>query len=257
MGLRGLPALKRAVPVRLFQKVVRQRSRLQRKAGNSLLGLIQELPPALRVTALTHSSRAVTRVQSNERLEFLGDSVLGLAIAAELYRRYPESEEGDLARLKAYVVSRANCADVAERLGVGALMEAQAQGSESGRCDAVHSRAVVGNALEALIGAVFLTHGFEQTRIAVGEAFHEQIRRGAAVNIDSKTTLQELLAHRGIQPEYRLTSESGPAHARIFCSEVCVEGMVRGFGTGTTIKMSEQAAAKRALMSYGVDVGAD
>jgi ribonuclease-3 len=205
--------------------------------------------------ALTHSSRAATRVQSNERLEFLGDSVLGLAIAAELFRRYPENEEGDLARLKAYVVSRANCADVAERLGVGPMMAAQAQGNEPTRGEAVQSRAVAGNALEALIGAVFLTFGFEQTRIAVSEAFEEQMQRGAAGSIDSKTTLQELLAHSGLQPEYRLASEIGPAHARIFSSEVFVEGVVRGCGTGTTIKMSEQAAAKEALAFYGVDAG--
>jgi ribonuclease-3 len=249
--------LKQAVPARLFQKVPRRKRRLERTPGDRLMELIQDLPGEVRTRALTHSSRAVTRVQSNERLEFLGDSVLGLAIAEELYGRYPESEEGDLARLKAYVVSRANCADVAERLGVGPLMAARAAGDESGRGEAVQSRAMVGNTLEALIGAVFLTYGFDQTRIAVAEAFEEQMQRGAVGYVDSKTTLQELLAHRGLQPEYRLRSESGPAHARVFCSEVCVEGKVRGGGTGTTIKMSEQAAAKEALMSYGVDTGAD
>jgi ribonuclease-3 len=196
-------------------------------------------------------------VESNERLEFLGDSVLGLAIAAELFRRYPDSEEGDLARLKAYVVSRANCAEVAERLGVGSLMAGQALGTDNGRGEAVQSRAMVGNALEALIGAVFLSFGCDRTAMAVVEAFEEPMRRGAAGNIDSKTTLQELLARRGLQPDYRLAAERGPAHARVFASEVCVDGQVRGCGSGTTIKMSEQAAAKEALISYGVDAGAD
>jgi ribonuclease-3 len=241
----------------LFLKVPRHRSSLERAPGAGLLELIEELPAELRAKALTHSSRAATRVESNERLEFLGDSVLGLAIAAELFRRYPENEEGDLARLKAYVVSRANCADVAEQLGVGRLMSAQAQAGENGRGETIQSRAMVGNALEALIGAVFLTFGCEQAALAVVGAFEEPMRRGAAGNIDSKTTLQELLAHRGLQPEYRLASESGPAHARVFTSEVCVEGEVRGCGSGTTIKMSEQAAAKQALNSYGVDSGAD
>jgi ribonuclease-3 len=116
---------------------------------------------------------------------------------------------------------------------------------------------MVGNALEALIGAVFLSFGCERTALAVVDAFEEPMRRGVVGNIDSKTSLQELLAHRGMQPEYRLASESGPAHARVFTSEVCVDGQVRGCGTGTTIKMSEQAAAKQALVSYGVDAGAD
>ena len=249
--------MKRAVPARLFQRVSREGSRLARVAGGDLLSLIRDLSPDLRATALTHSSRAATRLQSNERLEFLGDSVLGLAIAAELFRRYPDNEEGDLARLKAFVVSRANCADVAEQLGVGRLMAAQAEESEPGRAKTVQSRAMAGNALEALIGAVFLTFGFEQTRLAVAEAFAQLMHRGAAGNIDSKTSLQELLARRGLQPEYRLASESGPAHARVFNSEVLVEGTVRGCGTGTTIKMSEQVAAKEALGFYGVDAGAD
>ncbi len=248
--------MKRAVPARLFYKVAHRGSGLHRVAGNGLLDLMRELPPELRATALTHSSRAASRVQSNERLEFLGDSVLGLAIAAELFRRYPDSEEGDLARLKAYVVSRANCADVAERLGVERLMVEQSQSSECGRGHAIHSRAVVGNTLEALIGAAFLTFGFEQTRLAVVEAFEEPMRRGAAGNTDSKTSLQEVLAHRGVQPEYRLVEESGPAHARVFGSEVVVEGAVRGRGTGTTIKMSEQEAAREALTYYGMDSGA-
>jgi ribonuclease III len=225
--------------------------------GATLMGLIAELPAELRAKALTHSSRAATRVESNERLEFLGDSVLGLAIAAELFQRYPDNEEGELARLKAYVVSRANCAEVAERLGVGALMAAQAHGTDGARGEAVPSRAMVGNALEALIGAIFVFFGCELTAAAVVEAFEEPMRRGVSGNIDSKTTLQELLAHRGLQPDYRLAAESGPAHARVFTSEVCVEGEVRGCGSGTTIKMSEQAAAKEALVFYGVEAGVD
>jgi ribonuclease-3 len=257
MGTRGLPATKQAVPARLFWKFPRRRGGVYSARGDSLLTLIRSLPAELRAKALTHSSRATSRVESNERLEFLGDSVLGLAIAAELFQRYPDSEEGDLARLKAYVVSRANCTDVAEGLGIGALMAAQALGAENGRREAIQSRAMVGNALEALIGAVFLSFGCERTAMAVVQAFEEPMRRGASGNIDSKTSLQELLAQRGLQPEYRLAVESGPAHARVFTSEVCVEGRVRGCGSGTTIKMSEQAAAKEALISYGVDAGAD
>ena len=186
-------------------------------------------------------------MQSNERLEFLGDSVLGLAIASTLWRRYPESVEGDLARLKAFIVSRASCAEVAERLGVWELMAAQMPPSQANRGEVAHSPAMVGNALEALIGAVFLTYGFEQARLAVVDAFEEEINHGATAHVDHKTALQELLAPRGLQPEYHLAAESGPAHARVFSSEVSVGGVVHGRGSGTTIKMSEQAAAKEAL----------
>lgn len=253
--MRGLPAGVRAVPARLFMRPRRSESRGLRTPGTTLLSLIDDLPSEVRSKALTHSSRAAARIESNERLEFLGDSVLGLAIASELFRRYPEHEEGELARLRAFVVSRTSCAQVAEVLKVGQLMAAQMEGVEPGRGEPLRSRATLGNTLEALIGAVFLTFGFEQTRLAVVQAFEEQMRYGATAHVDHKTVLQELLAPGGVQPEYRLVDERGPAHARVFSSEVSVNGAVRGRGTGTTIKMSEQAAAQEALVSLTAGLG--
>ncbi len=252
MAMRGLPAAKRAVPGGLFHRPSARRSDKTR-GSKSLLGLVEALPADLRHVALTHSSRAVNRLRSNERLEFLGDSVLGLSIAAELYQRYPEHEEGDLARLKACVVSRAVCSEIAADLGVAELMAESAANSEIGRGDAAPSKAMAGNALEALIGAVFLTFGFKSTSIAVVGAFEEAIERGMAGNTDFKTSLQEMLAQRGLQPRYSVASESGPPHARTFCSEVLVGERVYGRGVGTTIKMSEQAAAKEALGSYDTE----
>ena len=225
--------------------------------GSKLLELVSALPDDLRAKALTHSSRAATRVESNERLEFLGDSVLGLAIATELFGRFPESEEGELARMKAFIVSRANCGEVAESLGIGRLMDAEAEGGGGDRGRIVRGSSVQGNALEALIGAVYLEFGIEATQAAVVDAFSEIMERGLRETIDAKTSLQEWLAQRGSQPRYELVSERGPAHARVFSSEVSVDGVVRGRGSGTTIKMSEQAAAKEALLYYGIDVGAD
>jgi ribonuclease-3 len=257
MDARGLPALVRAVPARLFQRQARVWARTKQRAGSTVVDLIAELPADLRTRALTHSSWAVTRVQSNERLEFLGDSVLGLAIAAELFRRYPQSDEGDLARLKAFVVSRASCVEVAERLGVGLMMVAHMPEGESVRSETTRSKAMLGNALEALIGAMFLTFGFEQTRLAVVDAFEAQMQYGATGHVDFKTALQEILAPRGLQPEYRLAAEDGPPHARVFSSEVSFAGVVRGKGTGTTIKMSEQEAAKEALASLETGAGGD
>ncbi len=174
-------------------------------------------------------------------------------IASALCQRYPDSEEGDLARLKAFVVSRASCVQVAGRIGVAELILEQAPATDQKRREIASNPTILGNMLEAFIGAVFLTHGFEQTRLAVVDAFDEQIRYAVTVHVDHKTVLQELLASRGLHPEYRLAGETGPPHARVFTSEVLIEGAVRGQGTGTTIKASEQAAAKEALATLNAN----
>jgi ribonuclease-3 len=121
--------------------------------------------------------------------------------------------------------------------------------------EAATNRTIQGNVLEALIGAIYLAHGFEQTRGAVVEAFERQIHYAVTSHVDHKTALQELLAPKGLQPVYRLVSETGPPHARVFTSEVLVDGSTEGRGTGTTIKMSEQAAAGQALASMGKGEG--
>lgn len=245
---RGLPALVRAVPARLFERPPRS-SRLRPSGGSTFAELVRQLPPELLEQSLTHSSWVDVRTQSYERLEFLGDSVLGLAMASTLWRRYPDSGEGDLARLKAFVVSRASCAQVAERVGISDLMLEKAPAPEARRREAVANQTILGNVLEALIGAVFLAHGFEQARLAVVDSFEAQMDFAATSHVDYKTTLQELLALKGIQPLYRLVGEVGPPHARVFTSEVSVNGMTHGQGSGTTIKMSEQNAAGEALAS--------
>jgi ribonuclease III len=263
--MRGLPALLRAVPAPFRWLVGAPAARPASDAvgvrvGETLMDLVGSLSPELLQRALTHSSWVGDRTGSYERLEFLGDSVLGLAIASVLYSRYPDREEGGLARLKAFVVSRASCVQVAERIGVGALVLEHAPASERKRGEAVRSPSMLGDVLEALIGAVYLDHGFERARPAIVGVFEEQIRYAANGHVDHKTALQELLAPRGLQPVYRLVEETGPAHARSFSSEVAIDGTVRGRGAGTTIKMSEQAAAQEALASLrtsGRSPGAD
>lgn len=217
--------------------------------GEPLLDLVQQVPAALLQQAVSHSSWVASRARSYERLEFLGDSVLGLAIASTLYERYPDKEEGDLARIKAFVVSRTSCVQVAKRLGVSQMIMAHAPVSEQRRKEITASPAVLGNVLEALMGASYLAHGFDRTRAAIIEAFESQIDYAITVHVDYKTTLQELLAPRGLQPVYRLVEEAGPPHARMFTSEAWIRGTMRGRGAGTTIKMSEQAAAREALAS--------
>ncbi|MBN1628901.1 MAG: ribonuclease III [Thermoleophilia bacterium] len=248
MGMRGLPAVVRAVPARLFQRPPRSGT-ARPLGGRTLLELIAQLPPALRDRALTHSSWVETRLESYERLEFLGDSVLGLAVASELGRRYPQSDEGDLARMKGFIVSRATCAEVAARIDLRRIVLEQAPAAQAKREEMAANQTILGNLLEALIGACYLTHGFEQTRLGVVDAFDAHIGLAATTRVDHKTALQELLAPRGLQPVYRVVAEEGPPHARVFTSEVYIDGAARGKGTGTTIKMSEQGAAGEALDS--------
>ncbi len=226
-----------------------------RDFGRRLLGLVDALPVARLDQALTHSSWVSDRIDSYERLEFLGDSVLGLAVVAALYERYPCREEGELARVKAFVVSRASCVHVAQRLGVPELLSERAPAPEQKkREEAAASPTILGNVLEALIGACYVTFGYDRTAAAVVEAFDAQVDHALTAHVDHKTTLQETLAPRGLQPVYRLVGEEGPPHARTFTSEVDVDGQVRGRGEGRTIKMSEQAAAHEALDSLNVAV---
>lgn len=221
------------------------------EAGNPaepvLVQMVESLPVDLLEQALTHSSWVARRTGSYERLEFLGDSVLGLAIADVLYRRFPDREEGDLARIKAFVVSRASCFQVADRLRLDDLIMERSPASPQRRKEAAGSANIVGNILEALIGACFLGYGYDRTAAAVVEAFDEQIRYAFTGHVDHKTKLQELLALKGVHPVYKLVAEEGPPHARHFTSEVWIAGEVRGRGSGTTIKMSEQEAAREAL----------
>jgi len=236
---------------------MRGRSEKASMYGNDLLSLIRSLPDEVRERALTHSSWVAERTDSYERLEFLGDSVLGLAIASDLCLRYPDKEEGDLARAKAFVVSRASCAQVARRIDLPALIVGCAPATQQKKEEAASSATTLGNILEALIGACYLAFGYDATAPAVVNAFQAQIEYAMTAHVDHKTALQELLASRGAQPVYRLAAEEGPPHARTFTSEVSVDGVTRGRGTGSTIKMSEQAAAEEALADLGPVVERD
>lgn len=219
----------------------------------ALGALIEELPAAVLGQALTHSSWVDNRVRSYERLEFLGDSVLGLAVAAELYDRYPGENEGDLARWKAFVVSRGSCHVVACRLGIDELVRRSAPAVDDARVELAESATALGNILEALLGACFLTYGFERTRAAIADAFNEQFTYAVAVYVDFKSTLQEHLAAAGRPAaEYSLAEEEGPPHRRLFTSEVSLGDGVAGSGSGRSIKKSEQRAARAALVRLGV-----
>lgn len=214
-----------------------------------LLALAEQLDQATMRQVFTHTSWAAERVASYERLEFLGDSVLSLCITTELYRRFPGYAEGHLARLRAYIVSRATCARVATKLGLGKMLrDRAAQNKEAG--DAAQLQAnqnVLADLTEALIGAVYLTFGYEAVRPAVVEVFDEHIVFAENSYIDHKTELQEFLARSGRGVSYRVLGFSGPPHNREFEIEAVVDGETIGHGVGTSKKRAEQEAAAEAL----------
>ena len=186
-------------------------------------------------------------------MEFLGDSVLELAIAKELYDRYPDASEGRLAKIRSHVVSRQSCAAVAlelrlgERLGEAA--GAALAGDELSRI--VKSRNVNAALLEAAIAALFLEHGYQPIESAIVAAFSDRIEYARTTHVDHKTELQEALAKSGRSVTYVVLDVEGPAHDRHFSCAAQIDGDELGKGTGRTKKEAEQAAAKQALAAIG------
>ena len=214
-----------------------------------LLSLAEQLDQRITHQVFTHTSWAQDRAHSYERLEFLGDSVLSLCITTELFRRFPEFAEGHLAKLRAYVVSRATCARVAAKLGLGkTLAQHASRGGESAEATHLQSNQnVLADLTEALIGAVYLTFGYEALRPAVIEVFDEHMRYAESSYVDHKTELQEHLARVGQAVSYRVVGFSGPPHKREFEIEATVGGEALGRGFGTSKKRAEQEAASEAL----------
>ena len=187
------------------------------------------------------------RAESYERLEFLGDAVLGLAVAHHAYRRFPDAPEGELARLRAQAVSRRSCAVVAAEIGLDAELRARAVALGAPAPDLSRSENVIGAVLEAAIGACHLRHGAAVTLPAVADAFAGRVTWALHEHVDHKTVLQEELARRDRSVTYALVDTSGPAHRRTFTSVATVGGREIGRGSGSSKKESEQLAARRAL----------
>ena len=190
---------------------------------------------------------------SYERLEFLGDSVLELAVANELFASYPEFSEGRMAKIRSHVVSRASCAFVARELDLGRrLME---RGSDAVPPDELERLSRNGNVLaailEASLAALFLEHGFEPIEQAIVEAFSGRIEYALTSHVDHKTELQEALARRAQQVTYTVLEVAGPPHERTFTCAAIIDGEQAGIGTGRSKKAAEQAAAKEALDKLG------
>jgi ribonuclease-3 len=212
--------------------------------------LIDELPVERAAAVFTHSSWAADRTESYERLEFLGDSVLELAIARMLYDRFPEFSEGRMAKVRSHVVSRASCAVLSRELGLGERMRREATGLQADEVDRLsRNRNVLAALLEAAIAAVYLEHGFEQVEPAVVEAFGPRIEYALTTHVDHKTELQEQLARLGRSVSYTVLDVQGPPHDRSFTAAAIIDGEVAGTGSGRSKKDAEQAAAEEALIT--------
>jgi ribonuclease-3 len=217
--------------------------------SDRLLRLAERLDEDVLTQVFTHSSLVAERGRSYERLEFLGDSVLSLCVTTELYRRFPGYSEGHLARLRAYVVSRVTCAKVATRLGLGEMLrEHSGRGRDEGEvAQLMSNQNVLADLTEALIGALYVTFGFEAVRPAVVEVFTEHIDYAQSSYVDHKTELQEGLAKSGRNVGYRVVGQTGPPHDREFEIEAVIDGEVLGRGVGRSKKLAEQEAAEEAL----------
>lgn len=199
-------------------------------------------------TALTHRSFAYERggLETNERLEFLGDSVLGVVVTDALYKEYPGLPEGDLAKMRAALVNMTVLADVAREIELGeSVLLGRGESMTGGR----QKPSILADTLEAVFGAVYLDRGMRGAARVILDLFLPRIRgqvEGGTVQ-DYKTSLQELAAARfGVMPEYRI-AEDGPDHAKRFSATVILAGEPFGAGEGRSKKEAEQAAAKVAV----------
>jgi ribonuclease-3 len=205
----------------------------------------------------THSSWAFDRASSYERLEFLGDSVLELAVARALYERYPDFSEGRLAKIRSHVVSRASCAVVARQLELGDRLEERGADIPADELHRLaHNRNVLAALLEAALAALFLEHGFEPVERPIVAAFSGRIEYALTSHVDYKTELQEALARRGQSVNYSVLEVEGPPHSRRFRCAAVIDGEQFGEGSGESKKAAEQEAAKQALAKLGVEIPA-
>jgi len=179
--------------------------------------------------------------------------VLELAIARELYERFPDFSEGRLAKIRSHVVSRASCAVVARELELGArLLEAEAAVTPEELERLSRNRNVLAALLEAALAALFLEHGFEAIEPAVVAAFQPRIEYALTDHVDHKTELQEALARTGRQVSYTVITAEGPPHERHFTCGAIVDHEQLGVGEGRSKKSAEQEAAREALVKLGL-----
>lgn len=207
--------------------------------------------PELLEQALTHKSFSESQVGHNEKLEFLGDAVLDLVLADALMRRFPDNDEGRLSKKRASLVNEKELSAVALRLG---LQEHLRLGKSEIQSKGALKPRLLAGCLEALIGAIYLDAGFQKAQTAAESLFVGSFEREDAetdFSSDFKTRFQEVVqARKKSTPVYRLVTERGPSHARVFEVEVESDGRVWGRAEGSSKKMAEQLAAEMALSVF-------
>ena len=195
--------------------------------------------------ALTHASARKSSKVNNERLEFLGDRVLGLVIAEELLRKNPNSTEGEIATYYNSLVKKETCAFIAKEIGLENLLTL---GKSVKRTNDRQKDKILGNAIEALIGAIFLDAGFDTSKQLVLKVWRKRIDIVRDIEAHAKTALQELLQSKGQEPPtYKQISRTGPDHDPDFCVEVVLGSGLNAIGNGSTKRMAETKAAEQIL----------
>ncbi|WP_414462138.1 ribonuclease III [Hyphomicrobium sp. DY-1] len=208
--------------------------------------------PGLLERALTHASVRGGKVarSDNERLEFIGDRVLGLAIAEALNKQYPDANEGELARRYNRLVRGEACAKVARSIDLGVhLILSESEADSGGR----NKTTILADAAEALLGAVFIDGGFDKARAVVTKLWQDQSEPVPEVTVDAKSALQEWAQGQGLAlPRYTVVARNGPDHAPRFTAEVLIAGRAPAQGEGASKRIAEQAAASALLTREGV-----
>lgn len=217
-----------------------------------------DIDPELLVLALTHRSFAheAGGIPTNERLEFLGDTVLGLVVTEFLYRTLPEHPEGDLAKMRAATVSQRALADVARTLDLGSYVLLGKGELGTGGYD---KDSILSDTLEAVLGAAYLAHGLQTSRDLVLRLVGPTLQRATdlGAGLDWKTSLQELAASRGLgAPMYDVRGD-GPDHARVFTARVVFSGAEYGVGVGPAKKLAEQKAAEATYVALMAEFAAE
>ncbi len=235
-------------------EMMRVNVEMERERGDALSVLQGKISyqfndPDLLDVALTHRSyaneRAGEEYRDNERLEFLGDSVLNVIISHLIMERFPHCHEGELTRLRASLVNEKSLADISKNLGINQyLLLGKGESRRGGR----EKSSLISDAYEALIGAVYLDGGLEKAFAVVEKQFAPRLAEGLTDDGDFKTKVQQISQSRfGCSPRYRLSDVRGPEHDKTFGAEIFIDGRLYGYGIGKNKKAAEQKAAQEAL----------
>lgn len=215
---------------------------------------LELLDMALTHTSYAHEAKQTPKPQHNERIEFLGDSVLSVIVSTYMYQNFPDLAEGQLTKLRAHLVCEASLFEYAKKINLGAYLRlGKGEELSGGR----ERPSILADAFESVLGAIYLDQGFEKVQsylLAMMQQEIDYICRHGIYN-DYKTRLQEFLQRDGdVDISYQLMSSTGPEHNKVFTSEVMVQGRVIGEGKGRTKKDSEQHAAQQALAQLHVQI---